>query len=425
MQVRVFESENMQAALKMVKETLGPDALILSTRTLRKGKLGLFGKPMLEVTAAAAAEGAMIAAAQGPASSPPAVDREPSPRPGNRGERRPGTVAADEISYQDLWKQRPVIDPLEEEIREIRRQLAGQDLAAFRGELNELKALVREIAVRQVEREMAAEGKPAGAGELSMLMGILDERGMDAEIAERIGLQARERFTPRQLQERSILDPFLRQAVAGMVRVTGPLTGIPGEQKRVALVGPTGVGKTTTMAKLAAEFLIKSGRDPRRVALVTIDTYRIAAVEQLKVYGGIMNLPVEVVFTPEQLQKAFAAHRDKDLILIDTAGRSPRDEVSLREMCAFLGPEAGTENHLVVAASTTERQLQETTRRFGNLPLRSILFTKLDECDRYGALLNLSVRHDLPLSYLTHGQRVPEDLLQATPQMVTDYVLEK
>lgn len=423
MQVKVFESDNMQAALKMVRETLGPDALILSTRTVRKGKLGIFSRPTLEVTAAAAAASPAAAAVPPSAPVPPSVAAPPV-----REAKAPlATVGGgDDLNYQDLWKQRRVIDPIEEEIREIKRQLATQDISSFRGELNELKTLVREIAVRQVERDMAKQGRPADAGELSLVLERLAARGVETEVAETIGRLARERFTPGQLQEPALIDSFLREAIPGMVRVAAPLLPtVSGEQKRIALVGPTGVGKTTTLAKLAADFLIKTGKDSRRVALVTIDTFRIAAVEQLKVYGGIMNLPVEVVFTPEQLQKAFAAHRDKDLILVDTAGRSPRDDVSLREMAAFLGPESGTENHLVLAAPTEGRQVQDTVRRFSHLPLKSVIFTKLDECDRYGSLLNVPVRHDLPLSYLTHGQRVPEDLLLANPQMVTDYVLEK
>ncbi len=120
----------------------------------------------------------------------------------------------------------------------------------------------------------------------------------------------------RQRQEPELCRQFLTQTVASLVQTTGPLWS-PGEaQKRVSLIGATGVGKTTTIAKLAAEAMTRSGA---RVALVTIDTYRIAAVEQLKVYGEIMGLPVEVVLSPEQLQEAFRRHRDKDLILIDTA----------------------------------------------------------------------------------------------------------
>jgi flagellar biosynthesis protein FlhF len=182
------------------------------------------------------------------------------------------------------------------------------------------------------------------------------------------------------------------------------------------------VGKTTTIAKLAANLLLEGGI---RIALVTIDTYRIAAVEQLKVYGELMNVPVEVVLTPEQLQEVFARHQDKDLILIDTAGRSPKDEESIADLNKFLGPESATEIHLVLAASTRDSELQSTVRNFGRLPLNSLVFTKLDECDQCGSLLNVPLHQDLPLSYLTNGQRVPEDLLVADPAAVAGFVTQQ
>jgi flagellar biosynthesis protein FlhF len=186
------------------------------------------------------------------------------------------------------------------------------------------------------------------------------------------------------------------------------------------LIGTTGVGKTTTIAKLAAEAMTQSGA---RVALVTIDTYRIAAVEQLKVYGEIMGIPVEVVLNPEQLQEAFRRHRDKDLILIDTAGRSPRDQARIDELNQFLGEGSGVENCLVLAAPTEERLQQKTLESFSPIPLSRLIFTKLDETDRCGTLINIPLRSNLPLAYLTNGQQVPEDLLQAESKLVAELVM--
>jgi flagellar biosynthesis protein FlhF len=157
------------------------------------------------------------------------------------------------------------------------------------------------------------------------------------------------------------------------------------------------------------------------VALITIDTYRIAAVEQLKVYGEIMNIPVEVVTTPEQLQQALKRHRDKELILIDTAGRSPRDDMSIAELTTFLET-ADTENHLVLSATTRDRELTDTVKRFGRIPLHSLVFTKLDECEQCGTVLNISLTQQLPLSFLTNGQRVPEDLIEADAEAITGFI---
>jgi len=136
-----------------------------------------------------------------------------------------------------------------------------------------------------------------------------------------------------------------------------------------------------------------------------------------------MGLPVEVVLSPEQLQEAFRRHRDKDLILIDTAGRSPRDQVRIDELNQFLGSESTVENCLVLTAPTEERLQRKTLEAFSPIPLSRLIYTKLDEADRCGSLINLPIRSNLPLAYLTNGQQVPEDLLRAEPGTVAELVM--
>ncbi len=419
MLVKVFESEDMPSALKKVKETLGSEALILSTRTIRKG-MGVFRKPLYEVTAAID---------DVPSTPPPG-------QPARTAQTPPAREESDAISYQEIWKKRKVVDPLEDEIRTLKRQLSGQDMNSVRQELDELKNMVRQMAAAPAPaaespapsitpRPAARPATPAGRNEIremSILRETLAEYGIEAEAAEAIEQIAWETLSPQQLQNPERLREFFHQAVRELIRVSEPFHTNRQQQKRIALIGPTGVGKTTTIAKLAASYLLNGGAS---IALVTIDTYRIAAVEQLKVYGEIMNLPVEVVLTPEQLQEAFARHQDKELILIDTAGRSPRDVPSIEELDRFLGPEAGIENHLVLAAPTRDRELQETVLRFGKLPLHSLIFTKLDECDQRGSLLNVPLRGNLPVSYLTNGQRVPEDLLAAEPSSLAGFIINQ
>ncbi len=426
MVVKVFEAETMPEALKKVKETLGPEALILSTRTVRKG-MGVFRKALCEVTAAI-------------------DDPEPSSLP-SRPAGRPVPAAPrhesqkqEEITYQQLWKQRKVVDPLEEELRELKERVAHQDLSTVRGEIDELKSLIRQLSQQPpasppnpepaaaVTRSLppprmraAVAQQPGGDDiqEMALLRKNLKSFGIDEVAAEAIEQYAWETLSPQQMQDQEQLRQFYREAVQALVRVTGPLVS-SSRQRRIALVGPTGVGKTTTIAKLAANLLLQGNV---RIALVTIDTYRIAAVEQLKVYGELMNLPVEVVLKPEQLQEVFARHQDKDLILIDTAGRSPRDKPSIAELTSFLGPESATENHLVLAAPTRDSELQSTVEHFSSLTLHSLVFTKLDECGQRGSLLNVPLRQNLPLSYLTNGQRVPEDLTVADPAAVAGFVI--
>lgn len=445
MLVRKFEAENMAAALKQVKDTLGSDALILSTRTLGKKGLGVLGKQTIEVTAAIespAMKSNMRNAVPQPEPKPVALGRVAT-----TSYRQPvetledEQVALSQAARRESRKVEVAGNPLEDEVRALRSQLESQNVGQLKAEINQLKELVEQFTSMQKPQPEVIEPVPPRAEPVTQftppaapvsrlktpaersideLVDILTERGIDQEAAATIARFAAPQMNERQRQEPVLCRQFLTQTVAGLVQTTGPLW-TPGEpQKRISLIGATGVGKTTTIAKLAAEAITQSGA---RVALVTIDTYRIAAVEQLKVYGEIMGLPVEVVLSPEQLQEAFRRHRDKDLILIDTAGRSPRDKVRIDELNEFLGQGSEVENCLVLAAPTEERLQQQSLDSFSKLPISRLIFTKLDEADRCGSLINIPTRSNLPLAYLTNGQQVPEDLLRAEPQLVAEMVM--
>jgi flagellar biosynthesis protein FlhF len=410
MQVKVFESEDMASGLQKIKDTLGPDALILSTRTIRKKGLGLLGKPYLEITAAKDSPEQ--------SSQPPAPAKKINPP-------IPVEVRDNDLNNPVLVRNgRYPLNPLEKEIEKIKSQLAGQDIQGIHEEINELKQIFREFSGKAFQA--APPQPPPGTAKTSTVLGTavlrLMDYGIHSDVAQTIISCAEAKYSPEQLEDEHFLEVFLNETVTELVSVTGPLTALENGPRKVALIGPTGVGKTTTMAKLAAEYLF---RTKGSVALITIDTYRIAAVEQLKVYGEIMNLPVDVVFNPAQLNQAFAKHQDKDIILIDTAGRSPKDAVKINELASFLGPESGVENHLVLATQTRDKDLLEAIRTFGKMPLENLIFTKLDECEDCGALLNVPVCQNLPISFLTNGQRVPEDLLIAEPQNITDFILGK
>lgn len=447
MLVRKFEAENMAAALKQVKKSLGPEALILSTRTLGKKGLGVLGKQTIEVTAAIespAMKNSLRTALPETERSSGVLGKVPATY-----RQRVETLEDEQVSLsrEAAHKSQKVEvagHPLEDEVRQLRAQLESQNVSQLQTEINQLKELMQELAQAQQSEPVAAplearEGsgltiepqrarssrqvspiKTTAEHSLEDLIELLTERGIDQDAAATIARFASPQMNDRQRREPEQCRQFLSTTIAGLVQTTGPLW-TPGEaQKRISLIGATGVGKTTTIAKLAAEAITQSGA---RVALMTIDTYRIAAVEQLKVYGEIMGLPVEVVLSPEQLQEAFRRHRDKDLILIDTAGRSPRDSMRIDELNEFLGQGSEVENCLVLSAPTDERLQQQTLDAFSTLPLSRLIFTKLDETDRCGALINVPTRSNLPLAYLTNGQQVPEDLLLAEPKSVAEMVM--
>ncbi len=198
----------------------------------------------------------------------------------------------------------------------------------------------------------------------------------------------------------------LRDLIARRVGCSGPIRLTPGTLKAVALIGPTGVGKTTTIAKLAAHFALV---EKKRVALLTMDTYRIAAVEQLKIYSQILDIPVGVAYSQAEVAPVIAQYADYDLLLIDTAGRSQKNIMQVGELKSLLET-VGCETHLVLSAQTKERDMIEAAQRFAAARVDSIIFSKLDETDSYGTLLNVADRTGIPLSYLTMGQKVPEDL---------------
>ena len=188
----------------------------------------------------------------------------------------------------------------------------------------------------------------------------------------------------------------------------------------MALVGPTGVGKTTTIAKLAAIYRL---RENKRVGLITVDTYRIAAVEQLRTYAEIIDLPMEVVSTPREMREATARMSDMDLVLLDTAGRSPRDEVKIQELKSMLAEAKPEEVHLVVSAVASARSLSKTAEQFSTVGTTSLIVTKIDEATALGGLVSLARNSGLPLSFLTDGQNVPDDIQQANARNLADLIV--
>ena len=188
------------------------------------------------------------------------------------------------------------------------------------------------------------------------------------------------------------------------------------------LVGPTGVGKTTTVAKLAANFKLAHGV---RVGLITVDTYRIAAVEQLKTYAEIIDLPLAVVNDPAEMPRALDELGAVDIVFIDTAGRSPRDEVKIRELAEFLLQARPDEVHLVLSAVAGQRSLRSAVERFATVQVDRLILTKLDEADSLGGVLAVLGLSSRPLSYLTTGQAVPDDIEPADRKRLARLILRQ
>jgi flagellar biosynthesis protein FlhF len=358
-----------------VKKDLGPEAVILYTKTFRKGGLlGMFGKPMAEITAGIELnlmDDVSRRRAVAPAAPSPAPHVQPAPD-------IPSPLLSGSVDSQ--WGARKA---LQRELNEMKTTPAASLVSALRDPaaaplLSEAYARLRKKLLRQEVEDFILQ---------KMIQGMM---------ADRIDPDRREET-----------ERWLRSFIERCVKTAPPpvFSGVP---RVLAFVGPTGVGKTTTLAKLAARFSLV---DRKKVVMVTADTYRIAATEQLKTYGRIMGVPVEVANAADEMTEILTRHREADVILLDTAGRSPSNEEQMAELKQFVFRSQPDETHLVLSATTKYVEMLRIIERFGSaVPLNRLIFTKLDETHFYGAFLNLMMNFQIPLSYCAIGQNVPDDL---------------
>lgn len=387
MNLKKYEGRTMKEALDRVKADLGGNAVILHTKSYRRGGfLGLGGRDVVEITAsddvrvlernARPAKSARISAAR------PGLP----PRAG---------AAVLESAYGAADHLPPPAT------------LPDAALKSIEAEVGNIKSLVGDMIRREHKK-----GLKNCADHLIDLYHALLMKGVDEKTAKTV---------VRGADGAAETDPALHvEAVAGMLRTAPPIERGGKKVRTIALVGPTGVGKTTTIAKLAANFKLREKLD---VGLITIDTYRIAAVEQLKTYADIIGIPVNVVLTPEELAGAIKAFRDKDIVLVDTAGRSQCDAQKMEELKRFLQPAGIDEVHLVVSATTHTALLQSIIEKFGPLSDDRMILTKIDEAPCRGHLLNVLFRVNKALSYVTAGQEVPDDIEAADAHKIARIAL--
>ncbi|MCX5759540.1 MAG: hypothetical protein NTU83_13760, partial [Candidatus Hydrogenedentes bacterium] len=250
----------------------------------------------------------------------------------------------------------------------------------------------------------------------SLMDAVLGGGRATAEAAQTDGSDRSVLRNPRVFTER------LRMEIQKRVLVTHGLPRAGHARRTVALIGPTGVGKTTNLAKLAALFAI---RDRARVAIVTLDTYRVAAPEQLRVYATIAGLPMRIANDPAEYTRALEAFADCDFVFVDTAGSSPFNEEQVHELKAEFDAAPPDDVMLVLSAGTGAEDLRMIAARFGCLRPSSLFFSKLDETGRYGAMFDLAAESGLPLSYFSIGQNVPNDIETAAPSKLARLLLEE
>jgi flagellar biosynthesis protein FlhF len=360
---KTYRADSMKDALAKVRHDMGGHAVILSSREVRRKRLFGLGraKEWIEVTASAEA-GSM-------AKSPAAISRT-----------------------------NPALH------------------AQFNEQLSQLHQMVEDLS-RQGRIDHLLPELP---GELVPTYARLLEADVPEALARRLTRFVAEQLEPDEMHRPECVREALGRAVENCLPIAPPIAVLPGAKRIVALVGPTGVGKTTTVAKLAANFKLARGLRP---GLVTVDTYRIGAVEQLRTYAEIIDLPLAVANTPGEMRRAIADLGAVDVVLIDTAGRSPRDEVKIRELADFLAEARPDEVHLVLSAVAGERSLRSAVERFAIARADRLILTKLDEADGLGGVLAVIGQANRPVSYLTTGQAVPDDIEPADRQRLAALIL--
>ena len=392
MQIKTFRAKTMPQALDLVRSELGPAATVLHAREVSAGLLSrmLLGRRYEIAATLDDRVGAPSAAPQvSPVAAAYASQRATAPRMAPRMAPLPETSDPSRLDAAVTY--------------------APRDPSLPSSQLAELEEMVQQLRSRSLPPQPAPQTTEPLAPTTSLfdLFAELVEREVDEDLA-------RELIESLAGPERDFDAPGDRAAlgrrIAERFAATGPIRLPTGETRIVALVGPTGVGKTTTIAKLAANFRLREGR---RVGLITVDTYRIAAVEQLRTYADIIDLPLEVVGTPREMREAAARLQGCDLVLIDTAGRSPRDEVQIRELRSLLAEARPDEVHLVLSAASSARSLAAAVDQFAPAGLTHVVVTKLDEVGAPGNLLKLPQPKSPPMSYFPHGQHVPDDIAPA------------
>jgi flagellar biosynthesis protein FlhF len=418
MRVKRYVVDSMPDALQKIRSDLGKDAVILNTKEIRSGGfLGLFGKKRIEVIAATDAHAPQPAAT--PASAASAFSKALAQAAQAQA---PQTNTAARFATNEAYSapasagfSSPVA-VMEPEIPKHERASDDQQERLL-AEMKQMRELMAKLAVQQ--KTSTSDPYPEPLEELR-------KRLLDQEIApELVSQMIDEAFEEGQLDsESSWTDERAKELIRKKLQSileSGEERGLRSDTRIVHFVGPTGVGKTTTIAKLAAEQVLKHNR---KVGFITSDTYRIAAVEQLKTYATILNVPLEVVFSPQELTKAFAHLEDRDIIFMDTAGRNFRNQMYVSELNSLLASQGNSETFLVLSLTAKYKDMQEITRNFARFKLDKVLFTKKDETQSYGTIVNLLQEFPVTLSYLTDGQNVPDDISEANTDRIIDLILE-
>ncbi|MDH5161210.1 flagellar biosynthesis protein FlhF [Heyndrickxia oleronia] len=372
MKVKKYVAQNMAEAMKQIRQELGDEAVILNSKVTHTGGwLGLFKKKKLEVIAA--------------------LDME----------RKPSKVFVKE-KKREQHPQHP-------------NQKSFESNKNLHEEINEIKRMVQDITINQ-PIQMQNYPEP-----IQIFCEKLYSQDLNMNIIHTLGDVLLKQWRSSQVDpsEHEISEWAKKHFTEILSQYDNGGSNV--RKKYINLVGPTGVGKTTTLAKIAAGEVINNRK---KIAFITTDTYRIAAIEQLKTYANLLNVPVEVVYKLEDFQKAVKKYEDYDHVFIDTAGRNYREMKYIEELQKLIDFKQDIETFLTLSMTMKERDIQEIIKNFEILSIDKFIFTKLDETSTYGTIVNIIVQNKKGVAYLTYGQDVPDDVEVGSSQAIIKHLFE-
>jgi flagellar biosynthesis protein FlhF len=401
MLIKKYVVNNMNEAMAKIRSELGKDAVIISQKKVRKsGIIGFFSGKLIEVTAAVESANKDFKDDNKQVSKPKVnLNKNQYEEPAREESLQALTNLLKDVTNNDSNIKNNVIrkQDVKEEIKEKEESDIHRDVKEMKEALNRL-----------IQGE-SITGTPK-QDEKNSLDKLLREYDLNNEVISYIDNYI------SNLDDTIEINEKIKAAIDSIVST-------PEENKRnriKVLVGPTGVGKTTTIAKLSGRLALM---EKKKVGLITIDTYRIGAVEQLKTYANIMNLPFKVVFTLKEMESAIESMQDCDVILIDTTGRSSKNVMQISELRAFVERTGSEDIYLVVSCTTKNKDLKEIVEGFRILRYNNIIVTKLDETCSYGAVINILYDTQKPLAFVTTGQNVPNDIKALNKNEISDLIL--
>lgn len=379
MKVKKYYAPTMPEAMKLIRSELGNDAIILNSRVIQTdGFLGFFKKRNIEVIAALDEK---------------PLDKVQQLKPENRND----------VNSPAVLHPAKTADVKE-----------NSDTEELRKELSELKCLLSSV----VERN--AHDDPVLPAPIEKLQNVLLKQEIKESTVETIVNEAMKWW--KDSGESKTEAEILTWAKNRMMEKISHLSfsGITFSKKFITVVGPTGVGKTTTLAKMAADCILKH---KKKVAFITTDTYRIAAIDQLKTYANILKVPIEVCYNMEDFQKAVTQFENYDVVFIDTAGRNFRNPANVADLQKNIDFSKGMETFLVLSLTSKQVDMEEIYRQFDAVYIDKIILTKADETSTFGAMFNILYSWQKPVAYITNGQNVPDDIISANPEKIVNHLI--